>query len=150
MAITIRTIKALLESDEPDYAAGKKLGKAALPLLKKLASQKDSMLASKAVCLAGMIGGEESLPTIEQASRHADITIRVAAAYAVQHLKKGLADDVLTRLLGDKDIGVQKLAIRSAAKSGSVRLREDIMRLSRSKSSAFIRSEAKSALKKVQ
>ena len=39
MAITIRTIKALLESDEPDYAAGKKLGKAALPLLKKLASQ---------------------------------------------------------------------------------------------------------------
>lgn len=40
MAITIRTIKALLESDEPDYAAGKKLGKAALPLLKKLASQK--------------------------------------------------------------------------------------------------------------
>ncbi|MGD9850478.1 MAG: HEAT repeat domain-containing protein [Nitrospirales bacterium] len=150
MAVTMKTLKALLEPEEPDYEAGKKLGKAALPLLKKLASQKDTMLASKAVCLAGMIGGEESLPTIEQASRHTDITIRVAAAYAVQHLKKGLADKVLTRLLKDKDIGVQKLAIRSAAKSGSAQLRENILQLSRSKSSPFIRNEAKSALKKVR
>ena len=108
MAITIRTIKALLESDEPDYAAGKKLGKAALPLLKNWQAKRS--YAGEQGRLPGRNDrGEESLPTIEQASRHADITIRVAAAYAVQHLKKGLADDVLTRLLGDKDIGVQKL-----------------------------------------
>lgn len=148
MAVTMKAVRALLEPEEPDYDAGKKFGKAALPLLKKLASQKDPMLASKAVCLAGMIGGEESLPTIEQASRNSNISIRVAAAYAVQHLKKGLADGVLTRLLNDKDIGVQKLAIRSAAKSGTVRLRENIMKLSRSKSSTFIRNEARNALKK--
>ena len=58
MSVTKAQIKKILMAEEPDYFQAAKLGPEALPHLKKIISEDDEALASKATYLSGLIKDE--------------------------------------------------------------------------------------------
>src|SRR4051812_32807885 len=113
MAVTMKQVRAALDPEEPDYAAAAGLGPDALPHLRRLVTSKDTMLASKAVHLAALIGGDDAVDVVRQASEHDNPVLRVAAAAATRELPPPAAAQVLPTLLADDDRGVRKVALNS-------------------------------------
>ena len=113
MPVTMKDVRAALDPEEPDYKKAAKLGPQALPHLEKLIDRKDPGLASKAASLAGMIKSEKAAQVVEKAAKHRDVRVRVAAAHSAQHLPKPDASRILVKLVGDRDVGVQKVALKS-------------------------------------
>ena len=124
MPIDMEQVKAALDPEEPDYAkAAKQLGADALPHLEKIIGGSDTSLAAKATYLAGLIGGDRSVPAVAKAARSTQAVVRIAAAAAAAHLPAQHSDAVLLQLVDDADHGVQKLAMRSAPAAMSDALR---------------------------
>jgi HEAT repeat protein len=125
MAVTMEQVRKELEKDEPNYARAAKLGAAALPHLDKLVTSDDPAIASKAASLAGMIRDAKAAPVLEKAAQSKDPRVRVAAAHAAQHLGEG-GEKVLLKLVADKDLGVQKVALRSVPDAASPALKKKV------------------------
>ena len=124
MPIDMEQVKAALDPEEPDYAkAAKQLGADALPHLEKIIGGSDTSLAAKATYLAGLIGGDRSVPAVAKAARSTQAVVRIAAAAAAAHLPAQHSNAVLLQLVDDADHGVQKLAMRSAPAAMSDALR---------------------------
>jgi HEAT repeat protein len=133
MPVTMKQVRAALDPEEPDYEKAAKLGPEALPHLEKLIARKDPHLASKAASLAGMIKDERAVRVVEKAAKHEDARVRVAAAHSAQYLAPPDASRVLVAALSDKDVGVQKVALRSVPKEPSPELRSKIEALAKRK-----------------
>lgn len=117
MPVSYAQLKALLDVDEPDYAKLAEIAAGAMQHLRKLAASPDESVASKAVSLAGMIGDAASVAVVGDAARSRHALVRVAAAHAANLLPDTpQAARIVTRLLGDADIGVLKMATRAAAR----------------------------------
>lgn len=146
MAVDMRQVKAALYPEEPDYPkAATQLGADALPHLEVIIGGSDPLLAAKAVYLAGLIGGEKSVPAVLKAARSADPMLRIAAAGAAKHLPTEHTDALLLRLVDDVDIGVQKVAMRSTPATMSDGLRLRVAALSKSPMfSAPVKAKSKS------
>jgi hypothetical protein len=109
----------MLDVDEPDYAALALAAADAVGHLRRMASSDNQALASKAVSLAGMIGGSGGVGVVADAARSRDPLLRIAAAHAASFLPESAdAARVVNRLLADSDIGVVKLATRAAGGQG--------------------------------
>src|SRR5262245_9031454 len=130
MPTTMEQVKAALNPEEPDYPkAAQSFGADALPHLEMLIGGSDTSLAAKAAYLAGLIGGEQSVHAVSKAARSAQPVVRIAAAAAAAHLPAQHSDAVLLHLVDDADIGVQKLAMRSAPATMSDALRARVSTL---------------------
>jgi HEAT repeat protein len=117
MPVSYAQLKALLDVDEPDYAALAERAEGAMQHLRKLAASADVSLASKAVSLAGIIGDADCIGIISGASKSRDVLVRVAAAHAASLLPDSpQAARLVSRLLDDKDVGVVKLATKAATR----------------------------------
>lgn len=117
MPVSYAELKAMLDVDEPDYAALAAKAAGALHHVRKLAASDDVSVASKAVSLAGMIGDAGSVGVVGEAARSRHVLVRVAAAHAAGRLPASpQSARVVNRLLDDKDLGVAKLATRAAAR----------------------------------
>jgi HEAT repeats len=114
MAVNMDQVRAALEPEEPDYPRAAKLGPAALPHLEKIITSDHLGLAAKAAYLAGLIGTEKSLPALQKAARSSATTVRIAAAAAARHLSNEQSDSLLLQLVDDADVGVRKVAMKSA------------------------------------
>jgi hypothetical protein len=110
MAVSIKTVRAALDPEEPDYEAAAALGADALPHLEALVTSGDPMLASKATYLASLIRGAKSAEIVDLAARSDDSVVRVAAAAAASNLSSSAASPILENLVGDSDAGVRKVA----------------------------------------
>ena len=75
MPISYAKLKALLDVDEPDYAALAEKAADAIQHLRKLAASPDVSLASKAVSLAGIIGDDGCIGIVGSASKSRDALI---------------------------------------------------------------------------
>jgi HEAT repeat protein len=141
--MTMEQVRAFLDPDEPNYsAAALELGPDAMPYLGELAGGDDPLLASKAVYLAGLIGGDEAQPILNDAVEHADPTVRVSAAASVQNVGDAQALELGRRLLDDEDLGVRKVAVNSAAQIESADVRGALQKQIRSDHDEVIRSLA--------
>lgn len=148
MAVDMEQVKAALYPEEPDYPkAAKQLGADALPHLEKIIGGSDISLAAKAAYLAGLIGGEKSVPAVAKAARSGDAAVRIAAAAAASHLPPEHSDSVLLQLVDDADRGVQKVALRSAPATMSDALRSRVRALSQGPTTAPAKAKAKKAAK---
>jgi hypothetical protein len=149
MAIDVEQVKAALNPEEPNYPkAAKALGPDALPHLEKIIGGSDTLLAAKATYLAGIIGGEKSVPAVEKAARSSQATIRIAAAAAAAHLPAEHSDTVLAQLVDDADAGVQKVAVYSAPETMSDRLRARVNVLRKGmKSATSVKTKSRKAKK---
>jgi hypothetical protein len=123
MPITYAELKALLDIDEPDYAALAERAADALKHLRKMVASSDASLASKAVSLAGIIGVEGSVAIVADAAKSREPVVRVAAAHAASLLPDSApAARVVSKLLDDKDVGVVKFAGKAAARQSDTAL----------------------------
>ena len=143
MAVSMKDVRAWLDPEEVDYpGAAAKLGPDSLPYLQELAESPDTMLASKATYLASLIGGEPALRVLHAAAGRPEEAIRVAAATGLRHLTEEQAAPIADRLLGDHDLGVRKMAIRSVASFASGPMRERLKHAAESDPEQFIRDLA--------
>jgi HEAT repeat protein len=129
VAVTSEQVRAELEKDEPNYARAAGLGPEALPHLEELAHDEDTMIASKAVYLAGLIEGEPADHLLAEAASSDDPRIRVAAASAARHRSDEAASEVLVLLVKDDDLGVRKVALRSVPPEPTPALRSAVKEL---------------------
>ncbi len=104
---------AYVYSEEPDYAeAAAQLGAEALPHLRQIVEEGDLEFASKATCLASIIGGEQSVEIVEMAARSPNPVMRIAAAVSLSNLSE-VPISLVERMLNDQDVGVRKVTIES-------------------------------------
>jgi HEAT repeat protein len=137
MPVSYAQLKALLDVDEPDYAKLATRVAGAMHHLRKLAASDDPSVASKAVSLAGIIADADSIAVVADAARSRNALVRVAAAHAASLLPDSpQAARVVSKLLGDDDIGVAKIAVRAAARQSDPALAPAAQRASAHLSSA--------------
>lgn len=130
MSVTIEDVLARIDLDEINYpAAAAELGPDALPVLAELAEGGDPMLASKAVYLASVISDPGSARIVERAAQHGDPRVRIAAAAGLRNLAEQDAEPHVEALLRDDDLGVRKVALRSAAAFDSPAMTAHVRRL---------------------
>lgn len=118
MSFTIDQVRAQLNVDEPDYNEIAQLGVEAIPFLKQLVLDTDTMLASKAVYLASLIESDQSTTVVAAAMSSPYPTVRVAAASAARNLPADVSIRLFDSLLDDQDVGVRKVALKSISVSG--------------------------------
>lgn len=127
--VTMEDVRSAIDAEEPDYdRAAELLGSEALPFLEELATSDDALTASKAVSLAGMIGGQGALPIVESATRADRPEVRVTAAGAAGRLGEP-GEELLLRLLDDGDQGVRRYAVKAVPARIPDRLRPTLERL---------------------
>ena len=98
-----------LSPDELDYNRAAKLGPVALPYLEHLVKTADPLLASKATYLSSLIADERSVTVLKIAAQSDYAEVRVAAAAGASNLPEPAANEVLSLLKNDDDIGVRKV-----------------------------------------
>jgi HEAT repeat protein len=121
--VSMEDVRRAIDPEEPDYlAAASSLGREALPFLAELAEGPDAMTASKAVSLAGLIGGDDAVPIITRAAQADRAELRIVAVAAAGGLGRN-GEEVVADLLGDDDAGVRKYAVRAVGEQPSARIR---------------------------
>lgn len=138
--VTMQQVRAILDSEEPDYALAAQLGPDALPHIEILVKGADPMLASKAAYLAGLIKNSRSIAVLKLAAKSKYPEVRIAAAASASHLSTQEASDVLTIFLEDSDLGVRKMALKSIPIDAPPALRKKIESLTTKDPENFIRS----------
>jgi HEAT repeat protein len=126
VAVTMEEVRAELERDEPNYARAAGLGPETLPHLEKLAAGDDTMLATKAVYLAGLIQDDRSAKLLAKAAKADDPRVRVAAAAAARNMEADRASGLLAPLVADDDPGVRKVALKSVPPDATAALRRAV------------------------
>jgi hypothetical protein len=117
MAVSEAEVRKYLDPEEPNYAkAAAALGAEALPVLERLVSGSDPLLASKAAYLASQIPDPGAARVLDVAARSREATVRVAAAAGAQQRPE--LNAVLDELASDQDHGVRKVASRAAGARG--------------------------------
>lgn len=105
-------VKSIINSTEPNYEEGAKLGPDALPHIEMLIKTADQILASKAVYLASFIDDEESINILSLAAQSHVSKIRLAAAVGSSNLRNiEKTKIILNKLKTDKDTGIRTKAL---------------------------------------
>jgi HEAT repeat protein len=136
-----------LSADEPNYPElAKRYGPDALPWLSRLAADNDTVVASRAVALAGLIEGPNRFAIVEAASRRPEERVRIAVAGAAPQLTLDEATTVLTNLLADSGEDIRNAALKAveAWPNSNLRdrLRPNILALSKKDPQLWLRSRA--------
>ena len=116
MPLSYKELRAMLDVDEPDYPGLTTMAAGAMKHVRKLAASGDVTVATKAVSLAGMIGGSGAIEVVSDAAKSDDPVMRIAAAHAAAFLPDHpKVARIVGTLLADDDVGVVKLAARAAS-----------------------------------
>lgn len=142
MAITLDQVRRWLDSDEPNYAAAARLGIQVLPHLNTLVQGADPEYAAKAASLAARFDDDRAVEVLRIVARHGSGLVRLAAAGGLKKIKRPAAAAVLMSLLEDKDAGVKKLAMKSAAARPNPALLAKISELGKRDPAAHVRALA--------
>lgn len=149
MAVSMKQVTTALSGEETDFADAAKLGVEALPHLRKLVASDDTMLASKAAYLSGLINAEGSGDILAQAAQSDQVVVRVAAANSLAHVSDAEAT-VFERLLADADVGVRKATVRSIGSAGRADLKPLVVELAAGDTADSIRQLAATTAKKLK
>ncbi|MFN2589067.1 MAG: HEAT repeat domain-containing protein [Actinomycetota bacterium] len=148
MAREIDDVRRRIDLDEPDYARlAAVLGPEAVPQLLELVEDDDPAVASKATYVLSLIESPRSLEGVEAAAQSADANVRVAAAAALANVEPRDAEEVLRRLLGDRDAGVRKVALRSVRGPAGPTLLAEVERIARGDPEEALRAAATDSLR---
>jgi hypothetical protein len=129
MALTLQETRTALESIEPNYDELVKLGVEAMPFLEILMADRNVFIAAKATYLASMLRDPGSEGIVERAAQSGEPRLRMAAAAGAGNLRGDVTDAVLLGLLGDQDLGVRKVAMKSIPPAPPAELRQKVIAL---------------------
>jgi HEAT repeat protein len=111
MVVTMEQVKSIINSTEPNYEEGARLGPDALPHIETIIKTADPVLASKAAYFASFIDDEKSINTLNLAAQSNDSKVRMAAAVGSGRLKnKEKTKIILDKLRTDQDISIRTKA----------------------------------------
>ena len=143
MPVSYAKLKEMLDVDEPNYAALAEIAADAMSQVRRLAASNDVSLASKAISLAGMIGGDSSVAVVKGAAKSREPLLRVAAAHAASLLPASPeAARVVNTLLDDSDVGVVKTATRAAMRQSDPALNAKVKRANARMATAVRKTKA--------
>lgn len=111
MPVTMKQVLLALSTIEPDYTEMAQIGPEAFPHLEILIEAMDPLIASKAVCLASVIEGDQSVEILKKAAKSFHPEVRIAAAVGARNQAIPVAGELLMPLLSDEDSGVRKIAL---------------------------------------
>lgn len=148
--VTMQQIRAILDSEEPDYALAAQLGPDTLPHIETIIKGADPMIASKAAYLAGLIQDNRSSDVLKIAAKSKYPEVRAAAAAGARHLAAQAASDVLLVLLEDQDIGVRKIALKSVHSNAPLALRKKVESLAAKDPEIFLRTLSSDVLNRLR
>lgn len=140
MPVSMQQVRAFLDTEEPNYLKASQLGSGALPHIIKLLKEADPLLASKATYLASLISDIGSEAILKEAAKSTYPEVRIAAAAGARNLNSQAASDILLGLLDDQDIGVRKVALKSAPIDATPSLLAKIQLMKTSDQENFIRN----------
>lgn len=147
MAITLDELRRLLSSDEPDYQAITLMtGPESAEHLRTLAQDQNVMLASKAVYAASLVADPAARQVVDQAAGSDDPLLRLASASALPNLPEDARVRVAERLIDARDVGVEKLVIRSLGDALTPKLERSLSHLAENSSSETIRGLSREKL----
>jgi HEAT repeat protein len=146
----MQDVRAMLDPEEVDYEDAKRLGAEAIPFLMELVQGGDLGLASKATYLASLIEDKQSLAVLEAAAARNEPVLKVAAASGINNLSVANADRMLGLLKDDPDIGVRKVALRSAARFNSPQIVAKLRQMAEMDPEPILRDLAANAVKKTE
>jgi HEAT repeat protein len=147
MTVTMQQVLAEIDREEPDYALLARMGNDALPHLQALLASSEGLKASKAAYAATLIGGAAALPVVRSAAAHHDPQVRIAVASGLGQMPGTVPSDLVLQALGDADVGVRKLALRSATVLGHPDFRQRVDEIARADPADHLRVQAGHVLK---
>ena len=130
MALNMPELRLRLSSIEGDPQMYVDLGPDEVPLLVELLNAEEAWIASRAVYPRTRIATPAAVDAIDEASASPRGEVRVAVAASANLLPVSAADQILTRLLADPDVGVQKYAIGSVTPDSDASLKQLVMDIS--------------------
>src|SRR5919199_2684525 len=126
MAFTYEQVVAILSPDEPTLANVQTLDESAIPHLERMITSDNESLAVKAAFALAHAQSNKATPILRTLVAHPKPVMRVAAASAASRLPIAEREEIVTTLLDDADLGVQKAALRSVGTNVSAKLKERI------------------------
>lgn len=150
MPVTMKQLRALLDVDEPDYAEAAQLGTEALGYLEPLIDGPDPMLASKAAYLTGLIQSDKALALLKKAAASTEPRVRIAVAATAANLPKSAANALLFDLVGDKDVGVRKTAVKAVSGEADAKLRSRLEQMSTQDPEHALREVTSQTLRRIR
>jgi len=147
MALAADELRALLNTYEPDFRKLAALLQADdLTQLSELVQGDDRLLAARAAYAITLVHDESAIAALDTAASSPVDTVRIAAASGLKHLKGFDVTELAQRLLADADLGVRKLAIRSAKELGIDALKPALQEVASKDAEPGLRALAHEAL----
>ena len=149
MPVTMQQVLAVIDKDEPNYAAFTQLGPEALPHLEMIIEASDPLKAAKAAYAASIIGGAASVGALRKAADHHDPQVRIAVAHGLRNLSDAAPTDLVMKSLNDDDSGVRKLALATAGHLKRADFTERVAAIAQSDPAEHLRTAAAATAKKL-
>jgi HEAT repeat protein len=112
-------LRTQLSDIEPDDRTYEGIDASDVDLLRQLLDDEEPWLAARAVYALSRIDAESAHRALLAASKSPRPEVRVAVAASAGTLPPRVSDQVLSRLLGDVDLGVRKFAVKSTSERNS-------------------------------
>lgn len=142
----------MINLDEPDYERiVSRLTKDDIPLLTELSKDQNPAIATKAISCLGLMQTDKALSGLQDASKHPDPVIRIAAAQALRNMSKvPAAVNLLGSMLDDGDIGVRKFALKSVEHANISTLKEKVQKMSQHENNEHLKNLSGEVLQKLK
>jgi HEAT repeat protein len=142
MPKSMSQLRRQLSDIEPDERTYEGIGPSDVDLLTEMLDDDEGWLAARAVHALSRIDADNARQAIVAAAERPRTEVRVAAAASAASLPPQASDEVLSRLLGDSQIGVRKLAIKSTSDRNSEAIRRRIREMAATDANTGLRRMA--------
>lgn len=150
MTMTLEQIRNQLSDIEPNDSTYSGIGSSEIPLLEQLLQDKEVWMASRAVFALSKIPDNRAVEILSHAAVDPRKEVRVAVAASVSNLKPQDANNILLKLLTDKELGVRKFAVKSVSEAHDEAVHAKLQEIQARDPSMPIRDVAKSKLRELK
>jgi HEAT repeat protein len=129
MAMTISELRQQLSAIEPSESTYEGIGASKVDLLTELLDEEEAWLAARAAHALSRIESDRAHEALLSAAESSRPEVRVAVAASAEWLPPEVSDEILSRLLGDSEIGVRKFAVKSTSDRQSAAIRRRVVEI---------------------
>lgn len=103
-------VKSILSEIEPSEIMYSRISEEDIASLERMLLEQEAWLASRAVFALSRLKSKQAIDILEELANNPRIEVRVALAAATENLPLNISEDILSKLIKDKEIGVRKFA----------------------------------------
>lgn len=148
--MTAAELRQKLSLIEPTDSMYQGITEADVPALAQLTADTEDWVAGRAVFALSRVASREAVAALSRAGGDSRSAVRVAVAAAVGQSAIVLPDDVVLRLLQDRDLGVRKFAPQAVKPQNGRELKTTLNRLASDDAVRAVRESATEALRRLR